>query len=58
MELERATGELERKVSRLEGSVGQDLERQLTEANAAMRRVEALVARISERVPDPDAPGP
>lgn len=58
VELERVTGELERRVGRLEGSAGEDLSGQLTETNDAMRRVEALVARISERIPDPDAPGP
>jgi uncharacterized coiled-coil protein SlyX len=58
VELERATGELERRIGSLEGSVGHDLSGQLAETNGAMKRVEALVARIAERVPDPDAPGP
>ena len=58
VELERSTRELERRITELQGSVAGDLDGQLAEANDVLKRLEALVARISERVPDPDEPGP
>ncbi len=49
---------IERRIDALAQSLTTEVGGQLTEANATMMRVERSVKTISDRVPDPDAPGP
>ncbi len=49
---------IERRIDALAQSLTTEVGGQLTEANATMMRVERSVETISDRVPDPDAPGP